>query len=215
MASRSTRDIILELIQNRESETVAGLAEELSLAPATVRRHLDILQRDGMVSFTEIRRGTGRPEFLFSLTERGHENLPKHYSDMLANLVTKMVGMNSDAINGRSGAQILDDILKDMARESVAYSGDNGAGIPRLAEILREQDFNPEISHDQGKVSLSLMSCPFRSVALNNPQLCSYDTAVISAVAAAPVERVACLTDGDPICKYLIGDGSGNDIAAG
>ncbi len=212
MASPSTRDVILELIQNRESETVAGLAEELSLAPATVRRHLDILQRDGMVTFTEIRRGTGRPEFLFSLTERGHENLPKHYSTMLGHLVSKMVSLDPDAVSGRSGAQILNNMLEDMARESVEGKGDNGAGIPRLTEILREQDFNPEVNHDDGKVSLSLMSCPFRSVAMTNPELCSYDTAVISAVAAAPVERIACLTDGDPVCKYLIGDGSGNDI---
>lgn len=77
MPSPSTRDIILEIIQNRKSETVNGLAQELSLAPATIRRHLDILQRDGLVTFTEVRHGTGRPEFSFSLTERGHETPSK------------------------------------------------------------------------------------------------------------------------------------------
>ncbi|MBT3941492.1 MAG: ArsR family transcriptional regulator [Chloroflexi bacterium] len=214
MASRSTRDTILELIQNRESETVAGLAEELSLAPATVRRHLDILQRDGMVTFSEIRRGTGRPEFLFSLTERGHENLPKHYSDMLGSLVSKMAALEPGTLDGKSGAEILDNMLTDMAHESVAERGDDGAGITRLTEILQEQDFNPEINNDQGKISLSLMSCPFRSVAMNNPQLCSYDMAVISAVASAPVERISCLTEGDPVCKYLIGDGSAQGTAS-
>lgn len=214
MASPSTRDIILRLIQNRESETVSGLAIELGLAPATIRRHLDILQRDGMVTFTEIRHGTGRPEFSFSLTERGHETLPKHYSDMLGQLVSKLVSMNSDAFAGRSGRQVLHDMLGDMARDSVAQNGDVGAGVPRLIEILQEQDFSPEVDHDQGKVSLNLITCPFRSVALQNPELCSYDTAVMSAVAGVPVVRVACLPDGDSVCRYLIGDGTRNDATA-
>ena len=213
MASPSTRDTILALIQNRESETVSGLADELSLAPATIRRHLDILQRDGMVTFTELRHGTGRPEFSFSLTERGHETLPKHYSDILGQLISKMVSLKPDALEGKSGKQVLDDALKAMARETVEVRGDNGAGITRLAEILSEQDFSPEVGHDQGKVGLSLMSCPFRSVAIQNPELCSFDTALIAAVSAAPVERVSCLTNGDPNCKYLIGDGSGNNVA--
>ena len=192
---------------------MSGLAEELSLAHATTRRHLDILQRDGMVTFTELRRGTWRPEFSFSLTERGHETLPKHYSDILGQLISKMVSLKPDALAGKSGKQVLDDALKDMARETVAVRGDNGAGVTGLAEILREQDCSPEIGQNQGKVELSLMSCPFRSVAIQNPELCSFDTALIQAVSADPVERVSCLTNGDPACKYLIGDGSGNDVA--
>jgi predicted ArsR family transcriptional regulator len=193
---------------------VNGLAEELGLAPATIRRHLDILQRDGLVTFTEIRHGTGRPEFSFSLTEHGHETLPKHYSEMLGQLVSKLISLDSDSIDGRSGKQVLDEILRDMAQDSVERRGDVGAGIPRLIEILREQDFTPEVTRERGKLTLSLMSCPYRSVAIQNPELCSYDTAVISTVTGLPMERIACLTDGDPFCRYVIGDGSGNDITA-
>ncbi|HCV27945.1 MAG TPA: methanogen output domain 1-containing protein [Dehalococcoidia bacterium] len=210
MPSRSTRDTIIQIIQNRESETVIGLAGELGLAPATIRRHLDILQRDGMVAFTEVRRGTGRPEFSFSLTERGHETLPKHYSDMLGQLISKLISLESNSLEGQSGEQILEGMFLEMAREFVDKSGDND-GITRLAELLREQDFSPEINREDGKVTLSLMNCPFRSVAMQNPVLCSYDVAVITAVASAPVKRVACLTDGDPICRYVIGRGSGKD----
>lgn len=193
---------------------MSGLAEELGLAPATIRRHLDILQRDGMVTFTEIRHGTGRPEFSFSLTERGHETLPKHYSAMLGQLISKLVSLESDSFAGRSGRQVLHDMLEDMARDSVAGNGDVGAGIPRLIEILQEQDFSPEVAHDQGKVTLSLVTCPFRAVAMQNPELCSYDTAVMSAVAGVPVVRTACLPDGDSVCRYLIGDGTGNGTAS-
>ena len=214
MPSSSTRDIILEIIQSRESETVSGLAQELSLAPATVRRHLDILQRDGLVTFTEVRHGTGRPEFSFSLTERGHETLPKHYSEMLGKLISKLTSFEAGSLKEKSGDQILNEMLREMAQESVDLHGGAGNGVPRLMEILRDQDFSPEVSEDKGKVELSLMSCPFRSVAINNPSLCAYDIAVIEAVSASPVERVACLTNGDPVCKYLIGSPTLNEVAA-
>ena len=162
MPSLSTRDIILEIVQNRKSETVNGLAQELSLAPATIRRHLDILQRDGLVTFTEVRHGTGRPEFSFSLTERGHETLPKHYSEMLGKLISKLVSFEAGSLKDKSGDQILNEMLQDLAQDSVDLHGDAGNGVPRLMEILRDQDFSPEVSKVKGKVELSLMSCKFR-----------------------------------------------------
>ncbi len=207
MASSSTRDRILVLIQSRESETVSGLAAEFGLAPATIRRHLDILQRDGLVAFTEVRHGTGRPEFSFSLTERGHETLPRHYNQLLGQLISKLASLGPDSLTDRNGRQLLDGVLESIARESVEQRGVGAAGVASLIEMLRDQDFAPEVSKEDGRIAISLMNCPFRSVALRNPELCTYDTAVITAVTAAPVERVACLTEGDPFCKYLIIDG--------
>lgn len=214
MASSLTRDRILVLIQSRESETVSGLAAEFGLAPATIRRHLDILQRDGLVTFTEVRRGTGRPEFSFSLTERGHETLPRHYSHMLGQLISTLASLGPESLQKRSGKQLLDDVLETIARESVDKRDAVGAGVASLIDMLRDQDFAPEVSEHEGGVAISLMNCPFRSVAMRNPQLCTYDTAVIANVIAAPIERVACLTEGDPFCKYLIVDRPGKNAPA-
>lgn len=189
---------------------MSGLAAQLSLAPATIRRHLDILQRDSLVTFTEIRHGTGRPEFSFSLTERGHEMLPKRYSDMLGQLISRLSSLEQESLKGRTGNQLLDEIMTTMAHESVKQRGAGGAGAAAVVEMLREQDFAPEVSEDGDGFAISLMNCPFRSVAMLNPALCAYDTAVIAAVAAAPVKRIACLTKGDSFCKYLITDKPGN-----
>ena len=71
-----TRLLILQLLQKNNSDTVEGLAKAIGLAPATIRRHLDILQRDRFVAFEEIRKKTGRPEYSFFLTHDGPETLP-------------------------------------------------------------------------------------------------------------------------------------------
>ena len=45
-----TSDAILSILRRRTGVSVAAFARELGLAGATVRRHLDVLLRDGYVS---------------------------------------------------------------------------------------------------------------------------------------------------------------------
>ena len=60
----TTRQTILGILRRRES-TVDSLTKELGQASATIRRHLDILARDGHVDVSQVRRKTGRPRYLF------------------------------------------------------------------------------------------------------------------------------------------------------
>jgi len=46
-----TRHRILQQLQKKTNDSVGGLAGSMGLAPATIRRHLDILQRDRLVAF--------------------------------------------------------------------------------------------------------------------------------------------------------------------
>ena len=64
-----TRAGMVELLQHCNGLTVEALTESLGLAAATVRRHLDVLQRDGHVEREAVRRSTGRPHYVFKLTQ--------------------------------------------------------------------------------------------------------------------------------------------------
>lgn len=206
MAS-TTRGHILDIIQRRQAETVSGLAAELQLAPATVRRHLDILQRDGLVTFTEIRRGTGRPEFSFTLTERGHESLPKHYADMLAGMVGHIGKMAASDVAGMTGGQILSAALTQMADEAVAeHRSRNGreTGLDSLLGFLEERNYSPEVSETEEGVTLTMLSCPFRSVAVGNPAICQFDTAVVEKMLGTKVERRSAISHGDACCMHFV-----------
>ena len=82
-----SRDSILAIIRRNDGASVDVLADEVVLAPATVRRHLDILERDGLIDHIEVRRPTGRPLHVFDLSENGHDSVPKDYSRLLNELV--------------------------------------------------------------------------------------------------------------------------------
>ena len=48
-AMQATRQRILEILKERGAATVEQLATELELTPVTIRHHLDILRRAGLV----------------------------------------------------------------------------------------------------------------------------------------------------------------------
>ena len=52
------------------------------------------------------------------------------------------------------------------------------------------------------------MSCDFQSLTINNPSFYPRDIAVIEAVSTSPVEQITCFTNGNLVCKYLIGGGN-------
>jgi predicted ArsR family transcriptional regulator len=201
---RSTRQSILQIIQRRGSETVGGLAKELGLASATVRRHLDILQRDGLVVFAEVRKGTGRPEHSFTLTEAGHESLPKGYGVLLGGLVGELARTRADEIAGKSGAEALEGALTRLGQAVGRRYVNPGSGEAAAAvlEALRDGNFDPEVRHDPDRTRISLGNCPFRSVALSDDAICSYDAAILESILGTTVVRERCITGGHESCVY-------------
>ena len=87
----------------------------IGLAPATIRRHLDILQRDKFVAFEEIRKKTGRPEYSFFLTAGGQETLPKGYDRLLNQVMQLMSSATAQDIEGMNGSQVLELVFQRLS----------------------------------------------------------------------------------------------------
>ena len=205
---QSTRNHILQIVQTRHGETVAGLARELGLAPATVRRHLDILQRDGFLKYEEARHGAGRPEHVFSLTDAGHEQLPKDYDALLSELVAELASLSEEETTGRSGEELVEHAFANIAQRAVEpYIKDAGADpIEALGQLLTDRDFAPELEVTESGIRVTLNNCPYRLAAKDNPTICSFDTGLISGVLRSEARREACIRLGDECCSYVVAD---------
>ena len=203
-----TRLRILQLLQRNQRDTVEGLAKAIGLAPATIRRHLDILQRDLLVTFQEVRKRTGRPEYSFQLTENGHEALPKDYDQLLGMTVQELSALTAEDTRSMDGQQILDLVFRRMAHKVArTYEGeldgkDLGQRLSALIRHLEQDDFYPEADVADGTLRIKLLNCPFRSVALENKAVCTFDLNLISSMLDVSVERAECVHDGDGSCMY-------------
>ena len=88
---QTTKQQILVLLKRTGSVTVEEAAGALAVASMTARQHLVGLERDGLVQSEKVRRSTGRPHFLYSLTPKGEEMFPRRY-DLLAQILLDEVG---------------------------------------------------------------------------------------------------------------------------
>jgi predicted ArsR family transcriptional regulator len=89
---QSTKTLIITSIKRSGGSTVDELAQALDLAPMTVRQHLAALQRDDLVGAEPVRRATGRPHYVYRLTQRGDDTFPKRY-DRLAEALLQEVSL--------------------------------------------------------------------------------------------------------------------------
>jgi predicted ArsR family transcriptional regulator len=190
----STRTKILDILRRRREATVDDLTRALELAPATVRRHLDILQRDGYVTVRPVRRETGRPHYAFSITEAGEELFPQHYVRITNRLIDEIMDLAPADTSGRSGRELAGVIFERMAqRLARAYSPRvNG---PTLAERLRQatqllagEGMTLEVEERQGEFLLLGRSCPCQRLAERDIDVCAHDRKLLSELLRADVE---------------------------
>lgn len=214
-----TRLLILQLLQKNNSDTVEGLAKAIGLAPATIRRHLDILQRDRFVAFEEIRKKTGRPEYSFFLTDDGQETLPKRYDRLLNQVMQLMSSMTAQDIEGKAGSQVLELVFQRLSDQVwKEYEGqvadqDLEQRLTVLTDLLAKEDFSPMIELKDETLQIKLLNCPFRLVALENRAVCSFDENLISNMLALKLEQKDNICDGASGCMYTAH--VGNKLPAG
>src|ERR671919_554550 len=77
-----TRERILVLLRRHGSLSAPRLAELLQLTSVGVRRHLALLERDGLVASTTEKPRRGRPTAVYRLTDAGLERFPRHYDEV-------------------------------------------------------------------------------------------------------------------------------------
>ncbi len=206
-----TRPQILHFVLRHSNATVEDIATALHLAPATVRRHMDILQRDDLVAYREVRRKTGRPEHVFHLTENGLNRLPKSYHNLLAMLLDEIKALNTRDIEGQDGRSVLQAALERVGKRLVERHQGKLVDksfqeqLVELVDILHHEEFYPELDWaGPDRVRIRLLNCPFRCVAQGNSAVCCIDKALITNLLHAEVDRENCLADGSSSCSYVV-----------
>ncbi len=206
-----TRDRILHLLQRGKGKTAAGLAVELALATATVRRHLDILQRDNLVRFEAIYQRKGRPQYAYSLTEQGQELLPRDYHRLAIGIMRETAALSNEDLKTADGEGLLSLIIDRMAHRSVdSYTGRFAGNMTELearvvetTSILQELGFFAEYERQGDNFLIKCYNCPYHRVALAQPRVCELDFNFVQGLLKTQVERLT-PAEGEKGCLYLV-----------
>ncbi len=172
-----TREAILGILRREDGVSVDQLARELGLAGATVRRHLDVLLRDGFISVTQVRSGPGRPRYAFSITEAGADAAPHHYIRLTQRLLEEIVALSPAETAGRDGRDLAELVFSKLADRLAAECAPRVVGRTleeralSCVALLSEEgiDFEVDLGRPGAEAPAGLRilgrGCPCRRVA--------------------------------------------------
>jgi predicted ArsR family transcriptional regulator len=204
-----------EILQ-RGPVTASDLGATLGLTPAAVRRHLDSLTAQGLVTARDVTEGTprrrGRPARRFVLTDAGHAAMSTAYDDLAAQLL-EFLAETAGAEAVREFAAVRAGRLAERYRSAVNAAGDDPhrrAGA--LAHALSTDGYAASVRSLQERTSdgastgkqLCQGHCPVQHVATAFPQLCEAETEAFSELLGVHVQRLATLARGEHVCTTHI-----------
>jgi predicted ArsR family transcriptional regulator len=200
-----TRDEVARLLLENGPATAANLGERLGLSAAAVRRHLDALIAEGLVTEREQRplgrrpRGRGRPAKLFALTGAGREAFPHAYDDLAAAALRFLANSGGEAaITAFAEHRVAG--LEERLRGSVAGAGGPARRLDALADALSEEGYAASAHALASGGQLCQHHCPVAHVAAEFPQLCEAETRAFERLLGTHVQRLATLARGDEVC---------------
>ncbi len=199
--AESRQRIIVQLKKSGEA-SVSDLSRALGLTSVTVRHHLQELRRDGVVDEPRPRRrrGPGRPEMTYRLTQEARVDLPRNYEELCVCLV--------DQLSGETSTIALEDVLvraaQNLSRTSVAWRASGRSRAEWTQAFLEERGYFPRLRQVGDELKLHLANCPYHEIARHVPEMCCFDTALVAGLMGTNVRMEASIAGGAAACSFLL-----------
>ncbi|MCY7324717.1 MAG: helix-turn-helix domain-containing protein [Microbacteriaceae bacterium] len=209
----STRDRVRQTIAEDGPLTAADLASRLTLTPAAVRRHLDLLAENGIIEESESAtaggRSRGRPARAYILSEVGHAGMESDYAELASSALRFLAE--------HAGADAVDEFAREhsakfearYAAQLAAVSADVTARAQALATALSADGFAASarpVGADMPAAGVELRQghCPIQRVANQFPAFCDAEADAFSQLLGVRVQRQRTLAQGEHVCTTFI-----------
>ncbi|MCZ7538461.1 MAG: ArsR family transcriptional regulator [Anaerolineae bacterium] len=204
---QQTRRHILEILKERKEATIDEIVTSLSgrigkITAVTVRHHLEILRGDGLVAAPAVRRRSapGRPQYVYTLTERAADQFPNNYQGLASGLLEQL----RNQLPAAQVNEILNSVAESMAEEAMVPDAPLETRLDHAVAYLDEHGYTASWAHNGQGLILSITNCPYEQVSCSNPELCKMDKRLVDSLVGVTTHRISHQTDGDEACAYLI-----------
>ena len=183
------------------------LANVMKVSRMAVHKHLDLLQRRGLVEAVETRGHVGRPRMIYQLTSQSKTVFPKSYGAIATHAL--------DFIERNMGKEAVEKVLQE--RQSELFDQyykrlkdlDFDKQVKELARIRDEEGYIAESKKESkrsggGKHVLLEYNCPIIHIAEKHWEACSTETELFEKLLGANIETTHRAAKGDLICKFVI-----------
>ncbi|MBI3962390.1 MAG: winged helix-turn-helix transcriptional regulator [Deinococcus sp.] len=197
--SGTKREILGLLKRGRFS--APQLAQAVGISTIVMRRHLDALERDGVVAASQERQPRGRPVRRYYLTERAQRFFPKNHLGLLEAVLAELGELCGQEVQ----RQVLRRVLLERPLK-ILDSHLNGASLEnRLERLVEQQRALGNISEYQplggGAFAYYDYNCLVLDLKRSLPEVLEFKTELFRKVLGAEVKLVECHAGG---CTYRI-----------
>lgn len=218
MSSRARLEI-LDLL-SRKRMSIKELSREVSLKEITVRHHVNVLKRIGLIGeYGEERRKIGRPVVRYQASEKpmSIEHRKRQYellSSTLMQALLETLGRDKakDALR-KIGRGLGENLAREITeKKNVAQWNMEAVKKHVIQERLSEVGAIPEIiDYDSKTIRFRMYNCVFHELAKKYPDLiCEsldetfMDTLLKRTVGKARADRITCIAHDDKFCECVI-----------
>ncbi|MHC0038993.1 helix-turn-helix transcriptional regulator [Pseudoneobacillus sp. C159] len=202
--STSTKEKILTLIKANSQMTVLELSGELNITEMAVRRHLQVLETDGLLLCIMKKNTTGRPSKVYQLTEKGEEFFPQAYKQIGIDLLQEINRLDGKIVN----QAIMARQERLVNRYKNRLSGKNFKNqVQEMAKIQSELGFMAEEYETGSEVvgEIKQANCPYLEIARDFPEICRNEHKFFEELLGTNnIMKSSSLSKGDSCCHYII-----------
>jgi len=195
---RGVRAELLVALKKAQPMTAGELAEQFGLTANALRRHLKVLEEDGLVRYQREVRGVGAPAYAYSLSAAGEALFPRSYVQVLATAL--------DALRAQTGDRAVEAVLEAewsrLADEAapVLAALPLEERVPLVAELLTAKGYMAEV--EPASLTLRIHNCAMREIADRFPEACAVEAKFVERLLGVPLVRNAHRRDGCGRCEY-------------
>lgn len=197
---QETRTQILEILQEDGGATTRQLALRLDVSVGTLRHHLSILERDGLLNREKVRQQIGRPQLRYRLSREGRERFPKRYDSLSSSLISQI----KDDLGTKGLMKMLNRMVESILnKHDLSQTGTSPTEkADFLMHVLRGEGFIANWEELDGELKITQHTCPYPAVVKDHPELCHIDTQLITKIMDQPMKRTSCMAGGDHACCF-------------
>jgi predicted ArsR family transcriptional regulator len=200
---QDTKQRILTFLKMNGGLTTGDLSNMLGISATAVRRHLNTLEAQNLVSHRTEQRGMGRPSFVYELTAGASNVFPQSYAAFATEVLQELLDMD-----GNEKLDELFDRRQEKRRQQYVSRTEGQTLSDRVASLARLLEGEGRMTTweqlDDGRFILREHNCPILKVAREFDHPCRCEIDLLRDTLEANVERVNHIPDGDIACVYEI-----------
>ncbi|MGH9822230.1 MAG: helix-turn-helix transcriptional regulator [Blastocatellia bacterium] len=199
---KEPRSVILGLLK-RGGLSVEELSRELGFTKVGVRRHLELLKKDGLVQFEVVKHERGRPSHVYSLTSRAEVFFPRNYESFALGVLRQIESAyGTEAVCCILGRQA-DELIANLRPELDPL--DFEQKIIRMTELMSARGFDVDLQRlPDGDYLLRQRNCPTVGVASKYGQVCDEELRLYRELLCVDVIRECRIVSGALNCDYRV-----------